>query len=286
MKFSRATKWLDAAVDRSRARVATRAAAAFALLFAAVMVGTTRAQDASKNDSSSWERMDSVLVLPPIYQAKDKVGSSDACAEDCPSLGDPGIGEAPSAVAGTADTPENASAGTADDPAGIQTHQGTVADASTPDGSGSQEQQAAAADNSQPSIDSLEPSIGSTQEYQEQQEAQELGNYGIVQAPAVIVGAPAGLYYLPGTSIPATSGFAAARSLPSSPAWMPQPMQKLVPLPSIVPHGLRANNGSFPGGFAGGFHGGFAGGFHGGFAGGAHGGFAPMMGFHGGFGHR
>ncbi len=114
---------------------------------------------------------------------------------------------------------------------------------------------------SQPSIDSLEPSIGSAQDYQEQQEAQELGNYGIVQAPAVIVGAPAGLYYLPGTSIPALRVLLPRGRCRRHRPWMPQPMQKVVPLPSIVPHGLPANNGSFSGGFAGGFHGGFAGGF-------------------------
>jgi hypothetical protein len=144
-------------------------------------------------------------------------------------------------------------------------------DGSTPGGSGSQEQQAAAGDDQQ-SADGLDPSIGSPQDYQEQQEAQELGNYGIVQAPAVIVGAPAGLYYLPGTSVPAATGLAPTRSLPSSPAFIPQP--RMVPMPSIVPRGVPGTMGAF------------AGGFHGGFAGGFHGGFAPMMGFHGGFGHR
>jgi hypothetical protein len=276
MKFYGATK-------RRGAVAITAVAAVFALTFAVVMAGTSQAQDASKGDfssgdSSSWERVDSVLVLPKVYQAKGKSEPTDVCAEDCPNLSDPGIGEFPSAVAGTADNPENASAGTADDPAGNQPDGGTAVDGSTPGGSGSKEHQAAANGDDQQSADSLDPSIGSPQDYQDQRGAEELGNYGIVQAPAVIVGAPAGLYYLPGTSVPAASGLAPTRSLPSSSARMPQPMPKVVPLPSVVPRGVPGTMGGFPGGFAGGFHGGFAGGFHGGFS--------PTMGFHGGFGHR
>jgi len=275
MEFYGATKRCGVLAVRPCARVAVPiAAVTFVLMFAVGMSGTSHAQDASKGDSS-WERVDSVLVLPPVYQAKNKSEPADACAEDCPNLSDPGIGESSTAVAGTADNPANPSAGTADDPAADEPDERTAVDGSTPGGSGSQQEQAAAAGDQQ-SADSLDPSIGSPQDYQEQQEAQELGNYNIVQAPAVIVGAPAGLYYLPGTSVPATSGFAPTRSLPSSPAWMPQPMPRAVPLPSSVPHGVPRTVGGFPGGFAGGFHGGFAGGFHGGFS----------PGFHGGFGHR
>jgi hypothetical protein len=278
MKFYGATKRSGVVAVRRRATVAvTISAATFALMFAVVMAGTSQAQDASKDaikGDSSWERVDSVLVLPPVYRAKDKSEPADACAEDCPNLSDPGIGESPTAVAGTADDPSNASAGTADDPAANQQDEASAVDGSTPGESGTQEQQPAAGAD-QESADSLNPSIGSTQDYQEQQQAQELGNYGIVQAPTVIVGAP-GLYYLPGTSVPAASGFAPTRSLPSSPAWMPQPMPRVVPLPSIVPSGVPRTVGGFPGGFAGGFHGGFAGGLHGGFS----------PGFHGGFGHR
>ena len=275
MKFSGATKRRGAvAVERRAAVSVTAVAATFALMFAAAMVGTSQAQDASKGDSSSggssWERVDSVLVLPPVYQAKDKSEPADTCAEDCPNLSDPGRGESPIAVAGTADNAANGSAGTADDPSSKQSDAAAAVGGSTPGGSGSQEQQAAAASGDQQSAESLNPSIGSPRDYQEQQEAQELGNYSIVQAPAVIVGAPAGLYYLPGTSVPAASGLAPTRSLPPSPAWMPQPMQRVVPLPSIVPRGVPATVGGFPGSFAGGFHGGLS----------------PLSGFHGGFGHR
>jgi hypothetical protein len=283
MKFHGTTKSCGlVAVRRCAAVALTIAAAPFALMFVVVMAGTSQAQDASKGDSS-WERVDSVLVLPPVYRAADKSKPADACAEDCPNLSDPGIGESPTAVAGTADDPTNASAGTADDPARNQPDVATAVNGSTPSGSEAQEQQAAAGD--QQSADSLAPSIGSTQDYEEQQQAQELGNYSIVQAPTVIVGAPAGLYYLPGTSVPAASGLAPTRSMPSSPAWMPQPsspawmpqpMPRIVPLPSIVPPMVPRTVGGFPGGFSGGFHGGFAGGFHGGFS----------PGFHGGFGHR
>ena len=271
MKFYDATKRFGAVAVGRRATVAvTTAVATFALMFVVVMADTSQAQDASKGDSS-WEAVDSVLVLPPVYRAKDKSEPSDVCAEDCPDSTDPSTSESPSAVAGTADNPVNASAGTADDP---QPDEGAAVDSSAPDGTGSQEQQAAAGGGDPQSADGLDPSIGSTQDYQEQQAAQELGNYGVVQAPAVIVGAPAGLYYLPGTSVPAASGFASAGSLPSSPAWMPQPITRVVPMPSIVPRGVPRTVG----GFAGGFHGGFARGFHGGFQ--------HMSGFHGGFGHR
>ena len=207
MKFYDATKRFGAVAVGRRATVAvTTAVATFALMFVVVMADTSQAQDASKGDSS-WEAVDSVLVLPPVYRAKDKSEPSDVCAEDCPDSTDPSTSESPSAVAGTADNPVNASAGTADDP---QPDEGAAVDSSAPDGSGSQEQQAAAGGGDPQSADGLDPSIGSTQDYQEQQAAQELGNYGVVQAPAVIVGAPAGLYYLPGTSVPAASGFASA----------------------------------------------------------------------------
>jgi hypothetical protein len=270
MKSYSASRRGGAVAVRRRATLAVMSAT-FALMFAAAIVGTSRAQDTSKGDSS-WERVDSVLVVPPVYRP-DASEPADACAEDCASVDNPGAGELPSAVTGTADNPANASAGTADDP----TDDSAAADGSTPDGSGSQEQQAAAAGGDQQSADSLDPSIGSAQDYQEQQAAQELGNYGIVQVPAVIIGVPVGSYYPRGTSALAAPASAPARSL-SSPAWMPPPMPRVVPQPSIVPHGVPGTVGAFPGGFPGGFHGGFAGSFHGGFS--------QMSGFRGGFGHR
>jgi hypothetical protein len=100
----------------------------------------------------------------------------------------------PNAVAGTADDPADASAGTADNPA----DESAGADGSTPDGSGWQEEQAAAGGDPQ-SADGLESSLGSAQDYEEQQAevAAELSNYGIVRAPSVIFAVPIGPYYVP-----------------------------------------------------------------------------------------
>jgi len=273
MKSPSAIRRRAAVAVRRRATVAVTTAA-FALMFAASMAGTSLAQDTSKS-GSSWERLDSVLVVPPVYRpdadSGPNSGRTDGCAEDCPGADNPGIGELPTAVIGTADNPTAASAGTADNP----TDQSVAVDGSTPDGSASQPQAAATGD--QQSADGLDPSVGSAQDYQEQQAAQELGSNGIVQVPAVIIGVPLGSYYAPGPFAPAAPAFAPVRSL-SSPAWMPQPMPRVAPLPSLVPHGVAGNIG--------GFHSGFPGGIPGGFSGGFNTGFPQMSGFRGAFGHR
>ena len=283
MKSYSATGRCGAAVAvRRRTVVAIRVAAAtaFALMLAVAGAGPSRAQDASK-DGSSWDRVDSVLVLPPVYRPDAESASADACAEDCSASSNQGLGEFPRAVAGTADNPANASAGTADNPADNPSDESATVDASTPDGSGSQaersgsqnqqaDQQGAAGGDPQ-GADSLDSSLGSAQDYEEQQAAaQELGNSGIVQAPFAIIGAPFGPYYAPRSAASAARAFAPARSLPASPAWMPQPMARVAPLPSIVPHGVPGAVGGFPGGFYGSFRGSFP----------------HMSGFHGGFGHR
>jgi hypothetical protein len=270
MKFYIATSRRVALAVRRRGMVlVTIATVAFALTLLIATAGPSLAQDASKGDS--WERVDSVLVVPPVYRP-DTSSSADTCAEDCPSSINPGSGQAPVAVAGTADNPDNPSAGTADNPS-----DSAAAVGSTPDGSSLQEQQAAAASaagDDPRNADGL--SVGSAQDYDEQQaEVEQPGNYGVVQMPPVIIAAPVGSYRARGTSASAAPVFPGARSLPASPAWMPQPMAKVAPLPSIVPHGFPQVMTGFPGG---GFHGGLGGGFHGGFAG--------MSGFHGGFGRR
>jgi hypothetical protein len=239
----------NGSIRRAVVSAKTAAAAAFALTLAVVVAGTSQAQDASK-DGSSWDMLDSVLVLPPVYRSDAKSAPADACAEDCPGSSNQGIRESPNAVAGTADEPANASGGTADNPA----DESAGADGSTPDGSGWQEQQAAA-DGDPQSTDGLESSLGSVQDYEEQQTevAAELTNYGIMRAPSVIFAVPIGPYYGP--------------RIFSSAA----PIFRVVPRPSIVPHGVPGPVGGFPRGFFGGFRGG---------------GFSHMSGFHGGFGHR
>jgi hypothetical protein len=249
------------ACGRRGAVAITVATGAFALMFAAVMVGTSYAGEAGA-DSSNWQKVDRVLVLPRVYQPSESANApADVCAEDCP---DPGSAESPIAVQGTADVP---------------TDEGVAVNGSTPDQSGSQEQQAGGGGAEQ-SADSLDGSIGSAQDYQVQAAAPELGSSGIVQVPGAIMAAPirSYSYYIPGTPsyyVPRTPVFAPERSFPTSPAWMPPPMPTVVPRPSIVPQGIPRTIGGFPGGFGGGFRGG-----------GFRGNFGPMTGFHGGFGHR
>jgi hypothetical protein len=242
-------------VSSRRAGVAVKIAAAVSVLtLAVVMAGTSQAQDASK-DGSSWDALDSVLILPPVYRSDPKSAPVDACTEDCPGLNNQGIREPSSAVAGTADDPANASAGTADNP---DDESGAGADGSTPDEPGWQEQQPAPSGDPQ-NADGLESSLGSVQDYKEQQaeEAAALSNYGIVPAPSIIIGVPVGPYYAP-------------RSLSSTASVFP-PMGRVAPRASIVPHGAPGRVGGFPRGFFGGFR---------------EEGFPHMSGFHGGFGHR
>jgi hypothetical protein len=220
---------------------------AVAAAFAVAMAGPSQAQDDSAS-GSSWDwlnsvRLDSVLVLPPVYRPDAGSVPADACAEDCPGSSDQGIGEPPSAVGGTADDPANASAGTADNPAA----ENAAADGSTSDGSGAQEQQAAVGGDPQ-TADDLGSSLGSIEDYEAQQEAAaEFVNYGIVQAPSVIIAVPVRPYYVAGIS-----PVFARRA-------------RVAPLPSIVPHGVPVTVGGFSRGFVGGFRAGSFSGFHGGF---------------------
>jgi len=258
------------------------AAVAFVPLFAIVMAGASLAQDASEG-APSWEKLDSVLVLPPVYRpdaaANAESEPADGCTEDCSSTNDPGDDQSPTAVAGSADNPANASAGTADNPADNPTDAGAAADGSTPEAAGSPQQSAATGDDPQ-SADNLGGSVGSAQvgsaqDYEAQQAAaQEPGASGVVQAPSVIIGAPVGPYYGPRAFGSAATAFAPVRPLPASPAWMPQPMAEVAPLPSIVPYGFPPTVAAFPGGGLSGRFGGF------------HGGFSHVSGFHGGFGRR
>jgi hypothetical protein len=262
------------ATRRRGATVITIASAIFASLFALAMAGSSLAQDVSTG-VPSWDELDSVLVLPPVYRP-DGAGSAksepnDACAEGCSSSSDPDVGEPPSAVAGTADNPTNVSAGTADDPADNppadnSTDEGAAAEGSTPQ-EASLPQQAAAADGQQ-GADAPDSPLGSAEEYEKEAAAEEMGTSGVVQGPSVIIGAP---IFLPGTLAPAEPAITPGRSQLTSPAWMPQPMARVVPLPSIVPRGFPRTMGVFSGGaFSGRFRGGFP----------------HMSGFHGGFGRR
>ena len=209
------------------------------------MAGTSLAQDTSK-DVTSWDPLDRVLELPPVFRpgpsANAESQPTDTCAEDCSSSSDPGDGRSSAAVPGTADNTANVRAGTADNP----TDESAADDGFIPQESVPQQQSAATGDDLDGS-GNLDGSIGSAQDYQAQAAAEELGTSGIVQVPAVIIGAPVGPYYLL-----------------LSPAWMQQPMARVVPLRPIVPHGVPRPIAAFPAGGFGGFRGGFSG-FHGGF---------------------
>jgi hypothetical protein len=244
------------ASGRRSAIAITVAVGAFALMFAAAVVGTSYAGDAGV-DNSTWQKVDRVLILPQVYQPDGTATApADVCAEDC---SDQKSADSPLAVEGTADVP---------------TDESVAVNGSTADESGSQLQQAADGGAEQ-SADSLDGSVGSAQDYQAQAAAQELGPSGIVQAPGVIVGAPIGAYYAPRTPALASPVFGPVRSFRTSPAWMPPPMPTVVPRPSIVPPGIPRTIGGFPGRFSGGFRGeGFRSSF------------GAMAGFHGGFGHR
>jgi hypothetical protein len=117
-------------------------------------------------------------------------------------------------------------------------------------------------------FESLDSSLGSIQDYEAQQAAAaELGNYGIVQAPSVIIAAPVGRYY--------------ARRTFASAAPVFGPTARVAPRSSIVLPRLPRTVGGAPRGFFGGFRGdGFS------HMSGIHGGFGHMSGVHGGFGHR
>ncbi|HVB81893.1 MAG TPA: hypothetical protein VNE82_18340 [Candidatus Binataceae bacterium] len=247
----------------------TITAAAFAPMLAVVIAGTSQAQSAGK-DVSSWERVDNVLVVPPVYRTDAGSAPSDACAADCPGSTSRGVDGLPTAVVGTADDPAVAGAGTADNP----TDESVAVNGSTLGESGPWVQQAAA-DGSPQNADSTDSSLGSVRAYQGQQTAaREPGDFGIVQTPPVIIAVPVRPYYAPnyalGTFAPAAPTFASVRSLAGPAAWMPQPMVRAAPLPPLVLHGYSRAMEGFPRGFNGSFNGSFP----------------QMPGFGGGFGHR
>jgi hypothetical protein len=274
MKYCCTSRQCGGSAVRRCAEVAIKftAAAAFALMIAVDLAGPSLAQDASKG-GSSWDwlnsvRLDSVLVLPPVYRPDAGSAPTDGCAEDCSGSSNQDVDEPPRAVAGTADDPANASAGTADNPA----DESDGADGSAPDGSDWQEQQATASGDPQ-STDSPDSSLGSIQDYEAQQAAAaELGNYGIAQTPSLIIAAPVGRYYAPrtfGSATPFRRYYAPRTFVSAAPVFVP--MARVAPRPSfVVPRAPRIDGG-FPRGF---------------FGGSRAGGFSHMSGVHGGFGHR
>ena len=296
MKFDHETRLYSARLG------ALAAAAACALVLMLMAADPASAQDAAIDTSasgslgrtdrvegtagSSWERTDSVLEVPPVYRSAS-VDQPDTCAEDCPNSGDPAKGSI--AVFGTADNASVPSAGTADDP----TTQSAAVNGSSPQDA-SVEQSAGngidnqGLDNENPSVanagqDGLDPTVGTAQEYREQQaSAERLGNPGMVQIAPVFIPVPVSPYHSPGY-LPGSVGSAPGlpRPIGAPSVLMPPPMPRLAPLPPIVPRGFPQGPAGLPGSATAGAGVGVAPGsapmtgFHGAFGG-----------FHGGFGHR
>jgi hypothetical protein len=245
-------------------RRGTIAIVAFTLTLIGAATGAARAQDAVESDSSklssSWERTDSVLEVPSVYQANGSA-PSDGCAEDCSGSSSPGAGEAPIAVPGDADNTSNASAGTAD----TLTAEGALPDDSAPndsalDDNGSRQQQdasgttlpgAAAPGGSAASVQ------GSDQNHDgqpaEQQAETDRGDYAVEQEAPVIIAAPIGSY-APMTAIPRPLYSGAPIPSPAFPSssWMPRPVPGLPALRPVFPGAAGGFGGGFPrmGGFA------------------------------------
>src|SRR5579872_726717 len=64
-------KYSNVSIRRAVVSAKTAAAAAFALTVALAVAGMSQAQDASR-DGSSWDMLDSVLVVPPVYRSDAK----------------------------------------------------------------------------------------------------------------------------------------------------------------------------------------------------------------------
>jgi hypothetical protein len=205
-----------------RAAAIEIAAAGLALLVCLAISGTSWAQDADPN-SSDWNKVEQVLVLPSVYapsaSANDAAAASsqqpgDASAQDCNTdasnaAGDPADKTDPAANSGAV---QNCAATATDESPAVQ----------------------ASTDDNEQVNDDLDGKLGSTQEYQDQQSAaEELNSAGVVQMPpAIIAGAPVILYGAP------RAYAAPVRPLPIiRPAWMPPRRTAFAPLPPMA-HGL------------------------------------------------
>jgi hypothetical protein len=239
-------------------RRATVAIVAFALALIGA-AGAGHAQDALESgfskSSSSWERVDSVLEVPPVYRPNSSA-PAEGCAEDCSGPINPGAGDAPIAVRGSADNASNASAGTADTPIDESASaDDSMPDDSTLDDTGSRQQQAAASIAGQGAGapgDSSASVQANDQNHDEQQAETDRGDYAIQEPPMIIV-APIGSYAA-ATAFPAPVYSGAPIASPAFPSssWMPRPVPGLAPLhgfaplPSMVPSAGRGFGGGFP----------------------------------------
>ena len=210
----------------------------------AVLPRIAGAQDSGAGDS--WQEVNRVLVVPPILKP-DSVATADGCAEDCSNSINPGDPGGSVAVSGTADEPAANDAATAEDPAGE-----TVAGDGAA-GPGPAVQEARSPDSSQVQADA---GLGSIQDYQQQELSDQIAAGAIVQVPEpVIVPVPTVVYAAPGFAPPVSA--VVPRTLSNPTAWMPPPIARPMPLPSIVSRGLPRASVSIPGSSSAGLRGGF-----------------------------
>lgn len=221
------------------------------IVFAALASMPACARDSGSSDSD-WERLDRVLVIPPVYKPAvkaDAPGANHGC-------GDSRLGAGPGgaiAVAGTADCQST-------NTTQAQEQNSGSSEASDPNQSAaSPPTQSAAANAGQAESGNSGPPLATIDEYRRQQEAQAEAAATIRAnriPPRVVVGPPLVPYYLPRryvapaappmsriyvprTAFPPTSWMPrpAAPVVPASPAWMPQtrvPMVAVRP-PMFIP---------------------------------------------------
>jgi hypothetical protein len=251
MKFRIASRWHSAIVPAATMLLAS-------VTWTSAFPRAARAQDSGGGES--WQEVDRVLVVPQIYQP-DAATAADGCAEDCPdSSNQASPAEPPTVVSGTADEPAPAGAGTAEAPEETVAADGTEgAEAAVQDPPAPEPSQVQAAD-----------AIGSLPDYQQQQEiADQVATGTIVQVPEpIVVPVPLAGYVVRGFAPPVSA--AVRPSLPNPTTWMPPPIARPMPLPSIVSSRLPQASVSMPGSSSAGFRGGFG----------------AIGGFRGGFGHR
>jgi hypothetical protein len=221
---------------------AVKAAVVGAMLVFVALTSTPACARDNGSGDSHWERLNRVLVIPPVYKPDAKAETSataDGCGNSRLSTGPGGA----IVVAGTADcqntnTPEMQAQG--------QGSGSTEASASSQPAASAPEQ-SAVPNTDQADSGSLGPPVGTIDDYQRQREAAAeasaaLGAYQI--PPSVVVGSPTVPYYLPRTyAAPApptthvyvpTMGFARAPLA----SWMPRPGAPMpVGPPAWMPQG-------------------------------------------------
>lgn len=192
--------------------------------------------------ASDWERLDQVLVIPPVYKPDAKGNTSAATPSASSSSGTPaaraGCGsstlnvgpDGAVSVSGTADC-TNTNAPAAEVP--VQDAGETAAPQSAPQAAGGSAVQSAESGTAEADAGGVAPSVGTLDDYQQQEAADEAAaRAGLGRPPpAVVVGPPMLPYYLPRTyavpTPPMAPMYVPQASFPRA-TWMPQPVSPMV----------------------------------------------------------